>query len=70
MIFGRGDWAANDRIRRDGPLTAADFEDGKSRSGWWEWSHTKHALEWLFWAGLITTATRRGSFARVVMKLA
>ncbi|CAN5500675.1 winged helix-turn-helix domain-containing protein [soil metagenome] len=54
-----------DRIRSDGPLTAAEFEEGKSRSGWWEWSHTKHALEWLFWAGLITTATRRGSFARV-----
>lgn len=53
------------RIRRDGPLIAADFEAGKSRSGWWEWSHSKHALEWLFWAGLITTATRRGNFARV-----
>ncbi len=57
--------AVLERIRSDGPLTAADFEEGKSRSGWWEWSHTKHALEWLFWAGLITTATRRGSFARV-----
>lgn len=54
-----------DRIAAEGPLTAADFEGGKSRNGWWEWSHTKHALEWLFWAGLITTATRRGSFARV-----
>jgi uncharacterized protein len=53
------------RIRADGPLTAADFEEGRSKSGWWEWSHTKHALEWLFWAGLITTATRRGGFARV-----
>ena len=53
------------RIRSDGPLTASDFEEGRSKSGWWEWSHTKHALEWLFWAGLITTATRRGSFARV-----
>lgn len=46
-------------------MAAADFEDGSSKSGWWEWSHTKHALEWLFWAGKITTATRRGSFARV-----
>ncbi|WP_242130363.1 crosslink repair DNA glycosylase YcaQ family protein [Sphingobium sp. Sx8-8] len=53
------------RIRNDGPLTAADFEDGRSKSGWWEWSHAKHALEWLFWAGLITTTTRRGNFARV-----
>lgn len=53
------------RIAEDGPLAAADFENGSSRSGWWEWSHTKHALEYLFWAGRITTATRRGSFARL-----
>lgn len=57
--------AVLDRITVEGPMTAADFEDGSSKSGWWEWSHTKHALEWLFWAGKITTATRRGSFARV-----
>ncbi|WP_445192275.1 winged helix-turn-helix domain-containing protein [Sphingomonas sp. Tas61C01] len=57
--------AVLDRIAGEGPLTAADFENGASRSGWWEWSHTKHALEWLFWSGKITTATRRGSFARV-----
>jgi hypothetical protein len=54
-----------DRITAEGPLTAADFEHGSSKSGWWEWSHVKHALEWLFWSGKITTATRRGSFARV-----
>lgn len=57
--------AVLDRITAEGPLTAADFENGSSRSGWWEWSHTKHALEWLFWSGQITTSTRRGSFARV-----
>lgn len=57
--------AVLDRITAEGPMTAADFENGSSKSGWWEWSHTKHALEWLFWAGKITTATRRGSFARV-----
>jgi uncharacterized protein YcaQ len=54
-----------DRIRGDGPLAAADFESHKGRSGWWEWSDTKRALEWLFFAGHITTATRRGSFERV-----
>ena len=54
-----------ERITAEGPLAAADFENGASRSGWWEWSHTKHALEWLFWSGQITTATRRGSFARI-----
>lgn len=54
-----------DRITAEGPLTASDFENGSSKSGWWEWSDTKHALEWLFWSGKVTTATRRGSFARV-----
>lgn len=54
-----------DRIRADGPLAASDFESHKGQSGWWEWSDTKRALEWLFWAGHITTATRRGSFERV-----
>lgn len=53
------------RIATEGPLTAADFENGVNRRGWWEWSDVKHALEWLFWSGRITTATRRGSFARV-----
>jgi len=54
-----------ERVRAEGPLAASDFEEGKGRSGWWEWGDTKRALEWLFWAGLITTATRRGSFERV-----
>ena len=53
------------RIRDEGPMAASDFEHGKGRSGWWEWGATKHALEWLFWAGHLTTATRRGSFERV-----
>lgn len=57
--------AVLERIGAEGAMTAADFEGGASRSGWWDWSHTKHALEWLFWSGLITTATRRPSFARV-----
>jgi uncharacterized protein YcaQ len=53
------------RIRDEGPMAASDFEQGSSRSGWWEWSETKRALEWLFWAGHITTQTRRGTFERV-----
>ncbi|MGZ8285753.1 MAG: winged helix-turn-helix domain-containing protein [Allosphingosinicella sp.] len=53
------------RIRAEGPLAASDFEEGKGKSGWWEWGDTKRALEWLFWAGFITTATRRASFERV-----
>ena len=54
-----------DRIRGEGPQSTSDFESHKHRAGWWEWSDTKRALEWLFWAGRITTATRRGGFERV-----
>lgn len=57
--------AVLERIRSEGPLAASDFEAHKGHSGWWEWSDTKRTLEWLFWAGHITTATRRGSFERV-----
>lgn len=52
-----------ERIRKEGPLSASDFERGKA--GWWEWSDSKRILEWLFWAGHITTSTRRRSFERV-----
>jgi uncharacterized protein YcaQ len=31
----------------------------------WAWSEAKHALEWLFWAGLVAATHRRGSFERV-----
>jgi uncharacterized protein YcaQ len=51
------------RIAAEGPLAASDLEKG--RSGWWEWSGAKRVLEWLFAAGKITTATRRGNFERV-----
>ncbi len=48
-----------------GPITVGDLEDGGKASGsWWGWSDGKRALEWLFWAGLITSAGRRG-FARL-----
>jgi uncharacterized protein YcaQ len=52
-------------IERRGPVTGGDFATGsRGAPGWWEWSDGKRALEWLFWAGLITTKTRRG-FERV-----
>lgn len=53
------------RIRAEGPLAASDFEEGKGKGGWWAWGDGKRTLEWLFWAGLVTTATRRPSFERV-----
>ncbi len=53
------------RIEAEGPLTGGDFAEGsRGAPGWWDWSDGKRALEWLFWAGLITTRTRRG-FERV-----
>ena len=54
-----------DRIRGEGPLAASDFDGSKGSGGWWGWSDTKATLEWLFWAGHVTTATRRNSFERV-----
>lgn len=53
------------RIRAEGPLTASDLAEEKGSGGWWGWSETKRALEWLFWAGLLTTRTRRATFERV-----
>ncbi|HEX8483617.1 MAG TPA: crosslink repair DNA glycosylase YcaQ family protein [Allosphingosinicella sp.] len=53
------------RIRSEGPLAASDFDDGRGKGGWWQWGEAKRALEWLFWAGLVTTATRRPSFERL-----
>jgi len=53
------------RIADEGPLAASDVSETRGKSGWWEWSDAKHALEWLFWSGQITTAARRGSFERV-----
>ena len=54
-----------DVIQRDGPTPASALETPKGPKGWWGWSEGKKACEWLFWSGLITTATRRGSFERV-----
>lgn len=56
-------------IERRGPVQAGELEstgeDGRQGpGGWWGWSDAKRAVEWLFWAGFLTTKTRR-SFARV-----
>jgi uncharacterized protein len=53
-------------IRRRGPLSASELDqNSRGRGGWWGWSEAKRALECLFWAGELTTATRRGTFERV-----
>ena len=63
--FGRerGDYidAVLERIRQEGPLTGGDFAQGPRQAGWWNWSHGKQALEWLFWSGDVTTRTRRSA---------
>ncbi len=53
------------QVEARGPLSARELEEGGRGAGsWWGWSDGKRALEWLFWAGEVTTATRRG-FERV-----
>ena len=53
--------AVAQEIERRGPVSAGELEQGgKAKSGWWGWSDGKRALEWLFWTGRVTTATRRG----------
>lgn len=59
-----------DEIRREivdrGALAASELSNGGAgRGAWWGWSDGKLALEWLFFAGELTTATRRGTFERV-----
>ena len=57
-------------IRQDGPSGAGDVEKAirqeqlARKAGWWEWSDSKIALEWLFWSGQVTTSTRR-NFERI-----
>ena len=53
------------RVTDEGPVTAGQLHEGERPGGpWWDWSATKVALEYLFWSGRVTTATRRG-FERV-----
>jgi uncharacterized protein YcaQ len=52
-------------VEKRGPIAASDFDGERGSGGWWGWSDTKHALEFLFWAGRITTAERRPSFERL-----
>ncbi len=48
-------------VEKRGPISSGELtEAGNATGGWWGWSDGKRAMEWLFWAGLITTRTRRG----------
>jgi uncharacterized protein len=68
--FSREKAAYIEEVRREiadrGPLAASDLSNGGERRGaWWAWNDGKLAAEWLFFAGIVTTATRRGTFERV-----
>jgi uncharacterized protein YcaQ len=67
--FGRERRAFIEEVRREiearGPMGAGELSaGGKGQGSWWGWSDGKRALEWLFWAGEVTTRTRRG-FERI-----
>ncbi|MCY1276338.1 Winged helix DNA-binding domain protein [compost metagenome] len=48
-------------VREQGALGAGSLSTREERAGpWWDWSEEKHALEWLFAAGEVTVAGRRG----------
>ncbi|WFE27426.1 crosslink repair DNA glycosylase YcaQ family protein [Solwaraspora sp. WMMD791] len=56
-----------EEVRTRGPVTAAQLEQDTVRptGNWgWNWSAVKTALEYLFWAGEITSAGRTSTFAR------
>ena len=57
-------------VKLHGPAGAGEIEKHlaeertRGSKGWWSWTDSKAALEFLFWCGRITTATRR-NFERV-----
>ena len=75
MVRAAADKALLDDVRSvvaaQGPLTAAEIERAleasapRERTGWgWNWSRTKRAVEFLFWAGEISSAGRTQQFER------
>lgn len=50
-----------DRVRREGPLLARDFEHNGRKSGaWWDWKPAKTALEYGWRTGVLSVAGRGG----------
>ncbi len=48
-----------DRITREGPLKAADFQGGDTKAGaWWDWKPQKAALEILWRSGTLAISAR------------
>ena len=55
-----------DRVSRDGPLMAKDFENDRveASKGWWDWRPSKIALERLYFDGSLMT-TRSKEFHKI-----
>lgn len=53
-------------VDKHGPVSAGEItpDDQRKPSGWFNWSDTKLALEWLFYTGQVTIASRR-NFTRM-----
>jgi uncharacterized protein YcaQ len=53
-------------VRDKGPISAGELaaqhsgERPKRKGPWWDWDEAKAGLEFLFWSGEVTTASRRG----------
>jgi uncharacterized protein YcaQ len=70
FVFARKMEAFIEEVRRQirdrGAIAASELSNGGKRRGpWWGWNDGKLAIEWLFYVGEVTTATRRGNFERV-----
>ncbi|MFT4110282.1 winged helix-turn-helix domain-containing protein [Propionicimonas sp.] len=54
------------QVAERGPLTARQVEhdEQRTRGSWWNWSAVKHACEWLFAVGDLTSAGRNSQFER------
>lgn len=63
--------AVRQEVAVRGPITAAGIERAlgqdrpRERTEWgWNWSETKKVVEWLFWSGELSSASRTTSFER------
>lgn len=53
------------RIVADGPAPASSFKLARKAGSWWSWNEAKVGLEYLFWAGRLTTGSRTNGFERI-----
>jgi uncharacterized protein YcaQ len=52
--------AVRAEVAARGALAASELsEPGARRGPWWGWANGKRALEWLYWTGQVTVASRR-----------